>query len=219
LFVHAPELNDTMTGHPEEPGAHDLWAWVETLQLDGDAFRSLEVLANWLRCPTLPGLDLRGGHLDGPRLRQLFAEGRRTGELLESLVHLTCNFCQLGVGGVTILAALPLSALTTLRLEDNAVGDAGVRALATGTHWANLTTLNLRWNQVSDEGATALAAAALPRLTTLYLGHNLVRLAGATALLTSPSLPALRTLYLEHNLLADEEAAALRRRFGERVRF
>ena len=40
-----------------------------------------------------------------------------------------------------------------LRLEDNAVGDAGVRALSAGTHWANLTTLNLRWNHVSDEGA------------------------------------------------------------------
>jgi uncharacterized protein (TIGR02996 family) len=219
LVVHAPELNYARTGHPEEPGSHDLWPWVETLQLDADSFRTLEILADWLRCPSLPGLDLHGWDLGRGRLSQFLAEGRRSGDFLRSLPHLDCSFCRLRAMGAAALTTLPLAALTTLRLEDNGLGDIGVRELLAGARWPNLTTLNLRWNQVTDEGVNVLASAGLFRLTTLYLGSNGISLRGGTALLSSSSLPALRTLYLEHNPISEQEAYDLRRRFGERVRF
>jgi uncharacterized protein (TIGR02996 family) len=192
---------------------HEVWSWVETVQLNG-ALPVLDGLAARLGGCQVPGLDLRGQQLDDFGLRRLLREG-----LPATLLQLDFGFCGLGVNGAVELAGMPLSALTTLRLEDNDLGDAGVRALAAGTHWTNLTTLNLRWNHVGDEGAAALASGTLPRLSTLYLGHNAVSAAGVTALLTAPSLPVLRTVYLEHNAISSREADGLQRRFGERVRF
>merc|ERR1711991_1826 len=76
-----------------------------------------------------------------------------------------------------------LRSLTTLNLEDNPIGDEGMRHLSEALQaqpqaFQSLTTLNLRSNQIGDEGMRHLSEAlqaqpqAFQSLTTLNLQDN-----------------------------------------------
>jgi uncharacterized protein (TIGR02996 family) len=140
-----------------------------------------------------------------------------------------------------------LTRLRYLNLGDNYLGDEVVRMLADNTALPSLTGVNLEANQVSDVGAAQLADTAfLERLTDLGLGNSNLTDAGverlaespqmgnleyltllcnpigdasARALAASPHLGNLRGLWLMATEIGPAGQAALRQRFGERVRF
>jgi uncharacterized protein (TIGR02996 family) len=121
--------------------------------------------------------------------------------------------------GALALAASPhLANLRTLELDLCGIGDAGAAALASSPNLSGLTTLRLWANRISAAGAQALASSRhLSNLGALDLGSNHIGDEGALAFVRSPHLSRLSTLDLTGNGI-DEARAALRQRFGGRVR-
>jgi hypothetical protein len=79
--------------------------------------------------------------------------------------------------GQTLLLALrgseaAATALATLRLNDNKLGDACAQLLSDGTLGA-LQTLEVASNAIGDEGAAALAHGSWPKLDRLLVQNNL----------------------------------------------
>lgn len=133
----------------------------------------------------------------------------------------------LRVNGLTMhgarrLARRPfLAGITSLGVRGD-LGDAGVVALAASPHLSSLRCLELGSNYLQDAGVQALASSPhLANLTRLSLSFTAVGSPGAATLANSPHLDRLADLDLTANgsLPETEGAAALRRRFGDRVRF
>jgi uncharacterized protein (TIGR02996 family) len=164
---------------------------------------------------------------------------------LKRLARLNLHGNRIGAAGAAALARLPqLAGLAALNLGGNRLGPDGAAALAASPHLRRLGELLLSHNGLGDEGVGALAASRLlAGLTTLELAVNNIGPAGAAALAASPHLARLEKLDLRANPLGDEGAAALaasphldklraldlracefrrgaalRRRFGRRVR-
>jgi uncharacterized protein (TIGR02996 family) len=115
--------------------------------------------------------------------------------------------------------ASPLSRLETLWLVNNQIGDHGVWRLAMDFRLSSLRHLYLNHNQIGDSGVMILAGSLLlPALRELDLRDNHITFAGARALLASPFLQGLTELLLTGNPIDRRTAAALRQRFGKRVR-
>ncbi|XP_068699918.1 protein NLRC3-like isoform X2 [Montipora foliosa] len=105
------------------------------------------------------------------------------------------------------------TSLTTLRLDDNSIGDEGAtslsQVLAVNT---SLTTLKLSGNSIGDAGATSLsqALAVNTSLTTLKLFGNSIGEAGATSLSQALAVnTSLTTLKLSGNSIGDAGATSL----------
>jgi hypothetical protein len=133
----------------------------------------------------------------------------------------------LRVNGLTMhgarrLARRPfLAGITSLGVRGD-LGDAGVVALAASPHLSSLRCLELGSNYLQDAGVQALVSSPhLANLTRLSLSFTAVGSPGAATLANSPHLDRLADLDLTANgsLPETEGAAALRRRFGDRVRF
>ena len=78
---------------------------------------------------------------------------------------------------LSVKSTVSKSALRTLVLAENVIGDAGAQALAfalTTNPLCTLSCLDLGGNRIGDAGAAALAVAigASARLTELFLWHN-----------------------------------------------
>jgi uncharacterized protein (TIGR02996 family) len=119
------------------------------------------------------------------------------------------------------LAASPhLATIRELDLHGNNVGDEGAAALAASPHLGALRVLALSFNLINVEGVRALAASAhLAGLKELHLRYNYgIADEGACVLAASPRLGGLRKLRLEYCGIGPPGAAALRDRFGDRVR-
>src|SRR5207253_2870397 len=110
-----------------------------------------------------------------------------------------------------------LAQLRVLHLNGNDLGNAGVAALAAAP-LGNLRQLNLSDSKLGDAGACALAAAPLDHLTRLVLLHNRIRSRGVIALARSPHLEGIEVLNLTGDAIGSRAAAALRERFGRRVK-
>jgi uncharacterized protein (TIGR02996 family) len=117
-----------------------------------------------------------------------------------------------------LAASANLARLAWLSLSDNPIGPRGARALATSPVLERLQGLVLRGAGLGDDGARALAEGRWPALRRLYLAHNRIGDAGARALAASPHLAGLDRLELANNPIRRAAAAALRERFGDRVR-
>ena len=118
---------------------------------------------------------------------------------LTALTSLSLVGNNIGDDGAQALGGL--TALTSLRLNDNNIGDGGARALGGLTA---LTSLSLDHNNIGDGGAQALGG--LTALTTLWLNDNNIGDDGVRAL---GGLTALTTLWLNNNNIGDRGAQAL----------
>jgi uncharacterized protein (TIGR02996 family) len=116
-----------------------------------------------------------------------------------------------GPAGLAALAASPLVAgLEELDLSYNAVGEAGLAALAASPHAGVMGKLKLSKCDLHDEGVIALARATWGRaLSDLDLGMNRIGDAGGTALAGWPALAGVRKLDLGSNQLTDATVLAL----------
>ena len=108
----------------------------------------------------------------------------------------------------TLCQLCPFPALRELELNDNMLGDGGLRALASAgaSGMPSLTSLDCSYNlSIGDAGCTALAQAlgpggAWPRLETLKLWRNHIGDRGLRALATViGAMPSLKALYLDNN--------------------
>lgn len=94
-----------------------------------------------------------------------------------------------------------------------------VKRLAASPHLGRLRGLALERLGLGDEEAAVLAGtAALASLDLLDLRENRIGATGAESLASSPHLDGIKVLLLYQNPVGDRGTAALRRRFGERVR-
>jgi uncharacterized protein (TIGR02996 family) len=127
---------------------------------------------------------------------------------------------------VRALAGAPGLALTHLDLSLNNIGDEGVIALASCRGLAGLRALRLGSFDYEDEvrigdaGARALAAGPWVGLEELDLSYHAIGNEGALALARSEVLAGLHRLDMSGPmaLYGEEGRAALRARFGNRVR-
>jgi uncharacterized protein (TIGR02996 family) len=108
----------------------------------------------------------------------------------------------------------------TLHLGVNRLLRQGVPALVHSPNVAHLRALLLNGNRIGVLGAQAIASSRyLAELRTLDLRSNRIRDEGAFALADSPYLGNLTSLLLGSNGISERGQAALRARFGGRVRF
>jgi uncharacterized protein (TIGR02996 family) len=150
---------------------------------------------------------------------------------LGRLTSLSLGINRVGDSGAVPLASSPfLNRLEKLFLGENQIGPAGAKALAASPNLSHLNLLRLYSNHLGDEGAAALAASpALAQLVNLDLRSNRLGDQGAESLAASPHLSRLAWLDLRssrgnrvaeiNNYFSNAAIAALRRRFGECVRF
>jgi hypothetical protein len=101
---------------------------------------------------------------------------------------------------VETLAAWPgLAAVRVLKLSENEVGRAGLRALVSSPHGRSLKELALRSSRLVDEEALLelLDTLSGPRLDTLDLGENTLTRDSITCLASAPCLRELKSLWLD----------------------
>jgi hypothetical protein len=226
----------------------ETWAWVDGLTLVGKAPRRPRhgrvVLASPLDSRMV--IDPKGSALP---LRTQGAAAVAVSPLLKGINYLRLHENQMiGPKGAAALAASPtVATLDQLSLDENGIGDAGAKALAASAYLTSLTQLFLGGNAIGPKGATALASSPhLNNLEVLFLHDNaigdagaqalaasphLVHLTradwsdngigdvGAQALASSPTMGKLTYLGLSGNPIGEACATALKKRFGESVRF
>jgi Ran GTPase-activating protein (RanGAP) involved in mRNA processing and transport len=140
--------------------------------------------------------------------------------LISQLVSLDLSDNEFGPAGMAVLAPALVRArcLTELRLPGCQLGDGGIQALAAGMTSITAAVsnavaagrlpwlvLDLSFNQITDAGIVALFAAlragVTPRLTELYLGHNVFH-TGQSLFDELAQLPHVTTLNVEDYSLA-----------------
>ncbi|VTS03120.1 TIGR02996 domain-containing protein [Tuwongella immobilis] len=130
---------------------------------------------------------------------------------LRNLRMLKLDQTALGSAGIDAFG-LPncLDSLTVLSLERCKLGSHGAQILAASAGLPSLTQLDLRGNQIGIRGAQALAASStLHQLRRIDLSSNRLTDAGLVAISQSPHVTQLRSLLLRKNYLGDAAATAL----------
>lgn len=127
-----------------------------------------------------------------------------------SLQKLLLNDNELGAAGARLLASTrAVRGLEELGLYNNGLEAAGVAALAQSPNLGRLVSLDLRSNRIRTDGAKALGSAkGLKALQKLTLVGNSLNAEAVTAL-CGPGLPALADLNLQHTRLSDDCVDAL----------
>jgi uncharacterized protein (TIGR02996 family) len=140
------------------------------------------------------------------------ADCRHLGELQ----HLNLGHNAIGDDGVRALASRArLPRLRWLDLWANGITAAGVRALCDSPLLEGVRELDLSFNDIDDDGAEALAACPhLPQLYGLILCDNAMTNTGALALTGSPLMGQLEGLYLAGNPIKRKGTTALSRAAG-----
>jgi uncharacterized protein (TIGR02996 family) len=197
-------------------------------------------MLTWARWPELETLLLRrnvlgpegAGHLargDFERLRRLDlascglgsggAVNLATAPWLGNLRYLDLGWNGIEQAGLHALLQRDWPDLRDLDLDENRLGDAGVRELHALESFApNLIGLHLKGNQITDAGARWLAMwPFLRQLRVLDLQVNRIGEAGGRALLESPYTQSLQWLALGINDLSNDLRQAFQARFGYRV--
>ena len=118
----------------------------------------------------------------------IFAGRLRGNQLMASGIALTPDVIRL------LWTSETMKEITWLDLDDNQLGDEGVRELADCELLANVQYLNLNKNGVTDEGLIHLARSKyLTKLKRLHLKDNAIQGPGILALFDSETLGNLST--------------------------
>jgi uncharacterized protein (TIGR02996 family) len=140
---------------------------------------------------------------------------------LVKLSRLDLSHAGLDAKDARALAEAPrLAQLTSLRLGGNShLGSAGLVSLLRSRHLTRLTSLDLMHGSIDDDGIAALLDwPGLSNLAFLGLVGSRFTTAGARRLLASPHLDDIVLLDVRGHQIDRRTAAALRERFGRRVR-
>jgi uncharacterized protein (TIGR02996 family) len=154
---------------------------------------------------------LRVLELSETEARDEHAEEIASCRQLSGLHHLNLAGNAVGDAGLRALASARRPRLRWLDLHGNRITGAGVRALCASTRLKDLRELDLSDNWIDDAGAEALAGCPhLGRLCGLALSQNAITNVGALALASSPLLRQLEGLFLSRNPIWKKGASALR---------
>lgn len=128
-------------------------------------------------------LRLSGNHIGDAGAENLAGSALLT-RMLKRCPRLELQSNAIGPAGILALAASPLlGEAASLDLSGNYLGDEGVRSLAASSHLTGLRRLGLRQNHIGDIGATALARSPLMgRLAFLDVSSNRITRKGVDAL-------------------------------------
>jgi uncharacterized protein (TIGR02996 family) len=219
----------------------EAYAWVEGLRLKSLTAITLKKIAPAGLLGGLTALSLQGCPLRDAGVRALALAD------LSLLTDLDLRHCWIGNAGAATLAQTAPRRLTRLDLRQNMIHATGIRRLAAWPALAPVVDLSLRVNRLEGPGAEALAESPhlgslkvldlgncflgdrgvvaltsspnVAHLTDLDLFYCQIGAEGANALVDSPHLAGLQRLELVGNeRIPEASRAALRERFGERVR-
>jgi hypothetical protein len=200
------QVGELPAAPPAQPPATP-WYVEPTRTLDATTFARLIVA---VRAERVPGLSLRGqpvapwlGELrDLPDLAALILDDTTVDSAALATIDVALRRLYLAgtlVDDTGIIALAPKQpALEVLDLEDCAIGDAGVAAIA---KLSELRALNLGQTRVTDAGSVALAK--LGKLEIIDLGRTTV---GARAVATIRNLPV-REVFLDGTAVGRELAS------------
>jgi uncharacterized protein (TIGR02996 family) len=139
---------------------------------------------------------------------------------LKKLESLSAVRCQMEEQAAALLGQAMLPKLRILDASNNPLGPDGVRALLTGPLVGPIRHLDLETVGLGDLGAEVVAGSpTVAKIAWLELPENQICDRGALALAESAHLEAVLALNLRGNPLGKKARAALKRRFGERVKF
>jgi uncharacterized protein (TIGR02996 family) len=190
---------------------------LSTLKLHSAEFDSAAVAA-LARSPVIARLT----HLDltNNPLRPAGFTALASSPLLNLLRVLCLSHTKPGPSGVRAVAESPhLTNLHWLALSSNHLGPVAARLLAGSPNLRHLTVLELRDNPLGDKGLGDLVVSPhLQNLARLDLRRCKLGEASGHALLEWPTLANVVDLDLYGNSFSDSMQAALRQRFGNRVR-
>ena len=121
----------------------------------------------------------------------IFSGRRRGNQLMASGQGITVEEARL------LWASRDMTEITWLDLDDNRLGDDGVRELSECAFLGNVQYLNLNHNGISDEGIKVLAKSPhLKKLKRLHLKDNPISGEGILALFNSETLESLSNFQL-----------------------
>lgn len=123
------------------------------------------------------------------------------------LMSLSLDDNDIGDIGVKALSNGNLLFLRFLSLDGNKIGAEGIKFLA-NANFTNLDSLSLNNNKIDNEGAKFLANNTLTQLTSLNLSSNTINIEGISLLATG-NFSNLSSLELSNNNIGDAEAATL----------
>jgi Ran GTPase-activating protein (RanGAP) involved in mRNA processing and transport len=177
-------------------------------------------VATLIDATTLPALEA----LDLAETKTYFV--RRGSQFLGSpglrrIRSLDLGLTGLGDEGLLVLSdCIHLSELRSLAVPNTTLTHRGIRALTSSLYLTELEQLDLSGNYFGPESAELLAEwPAAGRLRKLWLHNNALGDEGVRALARSPHLHGLQFLSVGSSSISDRARAALRDRFGERVRY
>lgn len=110
-----------------------------------------------------------------------------------------------------LVRSVPFSRLWCLHLDENWIGEVGVRLLASAPWMAAVRELVLNRNQIGNDGLAALASSRHLCPSTLLLDRNQIGGDGVRALAASPWLGKVRSLTLYENDLEEDSLRELAR--------
>ena len=183
-------------------------------QIDDEMIESMENYAMALYGGTLSAARLADKHRAikerADKARKVVQEAIE--KLQSGATSIVLNGENIGDAGVALLAtALPQSKLEWLQLNSNGIGDAGVEALAEVLPQCRaIQSVSLQSNEIGDAGAAALAQAIpeCKKLKWLILTSNQIGDAGAVAL-ADARCGSVQELFLSSNQIGDVGALAL----------
>jgi hypothetical protein len=211
------------------------WPKLERLVVTGNPTPTAALPAAALAARNRVGVRLTCGELQAARFRQpdgrwhLSVWGRSPAAGLLSglpaspaigdLASLTVSGVRLAPDDLAPLADPTFANLEVLQLLGTKLGNAGVAALVGHLTGGRLEELNLSSNGIGAAGAKALAGwPGLASVKVLDLRGNPITLGGAEALADSPYRGKLRSVNLGNLKASADRLAALRERFGAKVK-
>lgn len=123
-------------------------------------------------------------------------------------------------GFIDLVSSGGFASIQELAMTHNEITDDGLSKWVSMGRTCGLTSLHLNHNRIGDVGIAALVSSPVAgSLHSLWLAGNHLGVRGVAALLRSPYVESVDDLFMDRVGVSEEDLAALRTRFRDRIRF